>query len=171
MKTKKSSKRKKLKLLFFLMMLLIGVSVSYQKLESSKLRITNKDFVNLITDETFSYEEPTLLESMIEKWIQNQNPIQKLNLDYQKYLKENPKIEEKIEKNDPIVYLYNSHQTEEYAPSTYAEFSVYPTVIMNNYIIEDYFNKNGLLTITEEKSIKEILNQNKWNYEIGRAHV
>ena len=35
---------------------------------------------------------------------------------------------------------------------------------MNNYILEDIFNKRGYKTLVEEKSVKEILNKNNWNY-------
>ena len=35
---------------------------------------------------------------------------------------------------------------------------------MNDYILEDIFNKNGYSTLVEERSIKEILNQNNWKY-------
>ena len=35
---------------------------------------------------------------------------------------------------------------------------------MNNYILEDIFNKNGYKTIVEEESISEIINSNNWPY-------
>ena len=35
---------------------------------------------------------------------------------------------------------------------------------MNNYILEDIFNKNNYKTIVEENSIKDILNKNNWKY-------
>ena len=71
---------------------------------------------------------------VLEKAIKASNPIKWMNYDYQKNIKkeeEKPVIEEEI---TPTIYLYNSHQTEEYAPSNYAEFSVNPTVMMNDYI-------------------------------------
>ena len=48
--------------------------------------------------------------------------------------------------------------------SNIGEFSIDPTVIMNNYILEDIFNKKGYLTLVEEGSVTEILNNNNWNY-------
>ena len=64
----------------------------------------------------------------------------------------------------PIIYIYNTHQTEEYLPSNYVEYSVKPTVQMANYILEDVFNKNNLKTVVEESKVKDILNIHKWNY-------
>ena len=35
---------------------------------------------------------------------------------------------------------------------------------MNNYILEGIFNKRGYKTYVEEESVKNILNDNNWNY-------
>lgn len=156
-------KKRKIKRRFIIIMILLGMFLSYKKLEQTKIKITDKDFIHLIAKDTFSYEEKNIVEEVLEKAIKASNPIKWMNYDYQKYIK---KSEEKpvIEEMTPTIYLYNSHQTEEYAPSNYAEFSVNPTVMMNDYILEDYFQKNGYKAIVEENSIKEILNKNKWNY-------
>lgn len=153
----------KVKILFFLFMIFIGIMISYKKLENSQIKITNKEFVHLITDNTFSEGENTLLENLAVKTLEITNPIRLMNKDYQKYLyfQETDVV---MEETSPKIYLYNTHQTEEYASSSYAEFSVNPTVIMNNYILEDVFNKNGYKTIVEESSIKAILNDHQWNY-------
>ena len=60
--------------------------------------------------------------------------------------------------------MYNTHQSEEYKTSELLEFTIKPTVMINNYILEDIFNKNGYKTLVEERSIKEILNNNNWKY-------
>ncbi len=155
-------KKKKGKILFFLFMLLIGILISYQKLEHSKIKITNKEFISYITNSTFQNKN-TLLEDIVDKTLEISNPIKLMNKDYQKYIYQTTPIH-KEETSPPIIYLYNTHPTEAYAPSTYAEFSVNPTVIMNNYILEDIFNKNGYRTIVEETSVKDILKENNWNY-------
>ena len=143
-------------------MLIIGVILSYQKLLNSKIKITNKEFVNLITTNTF--QEDTLLDFILEKTKEASNPIKKMNQDYQKYMIKEIKKPVIEEQEKPLIYLYNTHQTEEYASSNYIEFSMNPTVIINNYILQDIFSKNSLPSIVEESSIKEILNKNSWNY-------
>ena len=143
-------------------MITLGIFLSFKQLESSKLKINNKEFSKLIIDNTYTYNS-NILKQAINYVVDNNNPIKLMNNEYTKYLSN---VEEPVitEKTQPLIYLYNSHQTEEYKASTYAEFSVNPTVIMNNYILEDIFNKNGYKTIVEENSIKEILNNNNWNY-------
>ena len=143
-------------------MITLGIFLSFKQLESSKVKIKDKEFSKLIIDNTYTYDS-NILKQAINYVVDNNNPIKLMNNEYTKYLSNTtePII---TEETLPLIYLYNSHQTEEYKPSTYAEFSINPTVIMNNYILEDIFNKNGLKTIVEEQSIKEILNNNNWNY-------
>lgn len=156
-------KKNKLKKLFVILMISIGIIISYKKVESSKLKINNKEFTNLIINNTYTYKDENIVLKAINTVVDKNNPVKLMNNDYKKYLSNTtePVI---TEKTLPLIYLYNSHQTEEYKSSTYAEFSVNPTVIMNNYILEDIFNKNGLKTIVEERSVKDILNSNNWNY-------
>ena len=153
---------KKLKKIFIITMFIIGIVISYKKIEKTNIKIKDKEFTNLIINNT--YKNSNIIKDIVDDTLKKTDPIKIMNTDYQKYI--NNIETEKVIKEDisPIIYLYNSHQTEEYAPSTYAEFSVNPTVIMNNYILEDIFNKNGYKTVVEESSIKEILNNNNWNY-------
>lgn len=156
-------KKNKLKKLFIISMITIGIIISYKRVESSKIKISNKDFTDLIINNTYTYKDENIVLKTINTVINKNNPIKLMNTDYKKYLSNTtePVI---TEETIPLIYLYNSHQTEEYKASNYAEFSVNPTVIMNDYILEDIFNKNGYKTIVEERSIKEILNKNNWNY-------
>ena len=62
----------------------------------------------------------------------------------------------KEESKDPLIYIYNTHQTEEYETSTILDYSIKPTVTISNYILEEIFNKNKLYTYVEESNIKEI---------------
>lgn len=155
-------KKRKRKLLFCLFMILVGVIISYKKLNSTNIKLENKDIAYLITNYTFQ-EENTFIDDFIDKIIEKENPIKKMNQDYQKYV-----IKEKEEvihtTSSPKIYLYNTHQTEEYASSNFIEYSIQPTVSMNDYILQDIFNKQGFPTIVEEESISKILKDNNWNY-------
>ena len=151
--------KRKRKLLFFIIMISIGI-ISYKKINNSKVNLNDKEFIDLIVNNTFTYNENKIIDKIINKTIEISNPIKLISNNY----KENTPKQVINTNTSPIIYLYNSHQTEEYSPSTYAEYSINPTVIMNDYILEDIFNKNGYKTIVEEESIKDILNNNNWNY-------
>ncbi len=156
--------KKKIKKLLLLSMFTIGLIFSYKKLELSKIEIKDKELSNLIVNNTYKYNSNNIIKNTISNVLNRTDPIKVMNASYKEYINEideNIKVEKEVE---PLIYLYNTHQTEEYSSSTYAEFSVIPTVIMNDYILEDIFNKKGYKTIVEEKSIKEILNNNNWNY-------
>ena len=153
------SKKSKRKVLFILTMFLIGISISYKYLEKSKITLSDKEIINLIINNSFQ-DNNYLLERFITKTIESTNPIKKMNKMYKNYLLDNTISTSK--ELEPIIYLYNTHQSEEYASSNYAEFSINPTVIMNNYILEDIFTNQGYPTLVEESSIKEILKKNNW---------
>ena len=74
------------------------------------------------------------------------------------------KVIKEKENQDPLIYIYNTHQTEEYTPNSFVEYSAMPTVQMNNYILEEKLEQNGYSTIVEEQNIKTVLNEHKWNY-------
>lgn len=163
MNKKFSTKKKRIKLRFFFtfLMLLLGIYASYKNIEKKRIVLTDKELTNLIVDNSFTSNDSKFIANIIDKIADVTNPIKVLNSKYQTTSIFN---EEKKVESPPIIYLYNSHQQEEYASSTLAEYSITPTVIMNNYILEDIFNKNNYKTIVEENSIKDILNKNNWKY-------
>ena len=71
---------------------------------------------------------------------------------------------EKVEVNNPIVYVYNTHQSEEYASGNLESYNVKPTIMMASYILREKLNKNGIPTIVEENDVTEFLRTNNWNY-------
>ena len=99
-----------------------------------------------------------LLTSKISNY--KENTLNYLN----KNLRQRKSIPVIKESKDPLIYIYNTHQTEEYETSTILDYSIKPTVTITNYILEEIFNKNKLYTYVEESNIKEILNKNSWNY-------
>lgn len=154
----------KLKIIFIITMLSIGLIISYKTIKKSKIKIEDKDFINLVTSNIYSYQNDRILEQIISKSIDISNPIKILNKEYTNYIKTVKVKNVSKEINSPIIYIYNTHQTEEYAKNEFLDYTLNPTVKMNNYILEDLFNKKGYKTIVEEQSIKEILDNNNWNY-------
>lgn len=64
----------------------------------------------------------------------------------------------------PLVYIYNTHQTEEYDSSNLAIYNIKPTVMTASYMLQDNLKKHNILSIVEERSINSILHANNWNY-------
>ena len=131
---------------------LIGIMIfGYKKVEEEKPLKDNRKIIEYVMNHSF--QNNNIMEEIKDIDISWNKTIRLLKEDKKETL-EDP----------PIIYVYNSHPTEEYSISTIGEYMLQPTVIMNNYILEDIWNKNGYKTYVEEKSVKDILNNNNWNY-------
>lgn len=65
---------------------------------------------------------------------------------------------------EPIVYIYNSHQLENYDSSNYEAYNITPNVMMASYMMREKLNELGIPTIVEDSNITEYINMNNWNY-------
>lgn len=162
MSLKKNPKKRKIKfkIFFFLFFFIVFLTSTFYYLLSKDFNISNKVLVSYLLDQTSPYMKT---KKTTEREL---SVIDLLNLNYYAF-KENHKVQkvvnEEKEIEEPLIYIYNSHQTEEYAAGDILN-SINPTVTVNNYIMKDFFEKKNLKTIVEERSIKDILNLNNWNY-------
>ena len=147
-----------MKKLFPVLIFLFGIIIGLINIE-----ITNKDFINILVDYSLPKTKKELSYKLLTSKLINykENTLNYLNKNLRQK-KTIPVIKE--ESKDPLIYIYNTHQTEEYETSTILDYSIKPTVTITNYILEEIFNKNKLYTYIEESNIKEILNKNSWNY-------
>lgn len=67
-------------------------------------------------------------------------------------------------KNDPIVYIYNTHNKEKYYHSKIEPYNIVPTVVTTSYMLKENLKKYNIESIVEERSTIDVLNKNKWNY-------
>ena len=147
-----------MKKLFPVLIFLFGIILGLINIE-----ITNKDFINILVDYSLPKTKKELSYKLLTSKLSNykENTLNYLNKNLRQK-KTIPVIKE--ESKDPLIYIYNTHQTEEYETSTILDYSIKPTVTISNYILEEIFNKNKLYTYVEESSVKEILNKNSWSY-------
>jgi len=66
--------------------------------------------------------------------------------------------------NEPQVYIYNSHQLENYSSANYEAYNITPNVMMASYLLREKLNDLGINTIVEESDITEFIRINNWNY-------
>ena len=66
---------------------------------------------------------------------------------------------------NPIIYIYNTHQEEEYNKSFYETYNITYTTIVASYILSDYLNDYNISNIVENRSIKEYLTSNNLKYK------
>lgn len=153
---------------------------------SNQKNISNSEFVRLLLAEgnpNFTVqkkEKKNFLDSFLSLFhIDLANPFQmiKSNYSYQDYAdnssdeEEQPTGSEYVEDpypekevTEPIVYLYNTHQLEEYKQENQESYNVIPNVMMLSYIVREKLNDKGIPTIVEENDVSAFLQANNWSY-------
>lgn len=161
--SKKNKKKNRVKRIIFLLVFVLSIYISYQILDERNKKIDQKELVQLLLSPK---KETNIIKQIISLFIPTKEETIKTMLDttYKGLIKEEQTIPVTKEEKTPLIYIYNSHQTEEYTPSSFVEYSVMPTVQMNNYILEEKLEEANYNTIVEEKSIKQVLNEHGWNY-------
>lgn len=150
-------KRKKKKSIYLIFLFLLTIYLTYNYLDTKTINIEQKELVKYILNK----DKTSYLVNKLSSLFIPKNFLKKTYYTNEK----KKKLEKELTiTKEPIIYIYNSHQTEEYMPTSFVEYSVRPTVEMNNYILEEKFEKEGFTTYVEEERIKEILNKNNWNY-------
>lgn len=162
------SKKVKTKRWKVVVILLIGIfsfsiSLSYlsyffQKKEVLEFILTSTLFTG--NTKTVS-KNPSILDFLLDYTIGRQE-IEENDLEPKgEYIADpNPKENKK----NPIIYIYNTHQTEEYQGGVFMEHDIIPTVLTASYKLREELNKQNINTIVETTPIKDILNANSWNY-------
>lgn len=161
-----TKKKKKGKGVFLFLLFVLSIYITFQYLEQSKIKIDQKELVEILLSPN---EETSILKEVANILFPTKKEAVKtlIKANYRGLVinqeKTNPTVRLNKE-SSPLIYIYNSHQTEEYTPSSFVEYSVMPTVQMNNYILEEKFEEKNYQTMVEEQSIKQILNEHGWNY-------
>lgn len=79
----------------------------------------------------------------------------------------NNNIENLIIGKEPIIYLYNTFQTDKYQNNYYSSYSINPVVTQGNFIFQEYLKKEGINSIVETKSVAKVLKENNIPYTLS----
>lgn len=155
----KKKKLKKLRLVIFTFFFFFAYVFMIKYLENNKLKksVLDED-VNYV-----NFNVSKLVESKINKVINNPSTllndtiknVKQVEVETKKTSVSDKKNENSIKKEEPVIYIYNTHQTEEYV-----DYSVYEAAKKLN----DMLNKNSYTSYFEEQSVKVFLEQNDMKY-------
>lgn len=156
----KKKKLKKIRLVIFTFFFFFAYVFMIKYLENNKLKksVLDED-VNYV-----NFNVSKLVESKINKVINNPSTllndtiknVKQVEVETKKTSVSDKKNENSIKKEEPVIYIYNTHQTEEYV-----DYSVYEAAKKLN----DMLNKNSYYTsYFEEQSVKVFLEQNDMKY-------
>ncbi len=175
----KKSKKVKFKIFFFIFSVAFGFILTIKILSKYNLPYKNSDLVKFLIENNnpfivnsksnYSYFHK-IMTKLIDLDITD--PLSILDTNF-KGLTKKVKPEEEAKKvsnekviteGEPTIYLYNSHDTEEYKPSSFAEYSVMPTVKLSDYVLKEELEKNGFSVLIEEQTISSIRSSLGLNY-------
>ena len=159
---------KRLRDIFIIFIFVLIIVGAYNTLKFFGFNFNNNTFIDYVSNDFNYIKTPT-------KDV-NRNNIKFydiINYEYKKiaFNKAKPTIPKEVEviKNtkdtkEPIVYIYNTHQKEEYTVEKNEPYNITPTVLTTSYMLEEQLLKHGIKSVVEESSVSEVLNKNKWNY-------
>lgn len=96
------------------------------------------------SEEELIYEDNYDMAVKKTKYIENPNPNSTIN---------------------PKVYIYNSHQLENYRMNNLEEYNITPNVLMAAYIFKEKLENIGVPAIVEETNMTEFMNSNNWQHK------
>lgn len=159
----------KYQIIILLLTLILSIYISSQIIKKINMESLSNNLINNsinISSNYLAYAEIfNILDasSLIKTTI---SEFDKVNI--KEVIKENESNINKIEDlkiKEPILYIYNTHQSEEYKSESLANYNITPTVYMLANIIKKELDKNGIYTIVEDENIKDVLNKNNWLYK------
>jgi stage II sporulation protein P len=86
------------------------------------------------------------------------------NLDEQEKITEFIKDPNPSNVTKPKVYIYNSHQLENYNAKDLELYNITPNVMMASYLLKEKLNDLGIGTIVNEFNLSEFIKANGWNH-------
>lgn len=178
--TKKFKKKRKFKITFiwyvlfvFLVYELVTYFFSLPKLASS-----NEEFViSLLEDSNYhiNYEKnnKNIFTKIFTYAFNTNNPFKiiKNNL-YQESNSPNFILNES---ESSLVYIYNTHNSEEYLKGYLEGYNIDPNIMMAASLLSDKLNGMGISTIVEENKVSDYLDKNNMNfyqsYTVSREYL
>lgn len=180
----------KLKYTFYCILFLIFFVLSICSCQKINIPLTNEEFLrNMIYQSNhhipYEYNKKTVITKVM-KFFSNVNLDNPTTILNQTYTGLTESSEDRDTKEDleslkatssyikdpypnqdvtrPRVYIYNTHQLENYQASNLAEYNVQPNVMMGSYILREKLNNLGIPSMVEEGNVTEMLQINNWSY-------
>lgn len=183
-------RRVKLKYTIYCILFLIFFVLSIISCKKINIPLTNEEFLRNIIYQSnhhipYEYNKKSVITKVM-KFFSNVNLDNPTTILNQTYTGLTENIEDRDSKEDlenlkktssyikdpypnqdvtkPKVYIYNTHQLENYQASNLAEYNVQPNVMMASYILREKLNNLGIPSMVEEGNVTEMLQLNNWSY-------
>ena len=157
------------KLILIVIIIIISFIITFKVLyDKIDLKVDNNTYIDFLVKDTFSNYNLSDIKrlSSTEFLLKYSFGIEKVNTGTNIDII-TPVIKgESTTKNTqkPIVYIFNTHQTEGYNSKFLETFNINNTVYLGSHILAEYLSDLGVSSIVEENSIVDVLNTNGWKY-------
>jgi len=184
---KKVSKKRKIKYIFLIIFIYFMFSYTFYNSFKNNEDISNEQFINFLLNNgnsnfTYDYKFPSIINDMMTYFLKidftkpetlfNESILgyeenegdEYSNLDELKEVSYYMSDPNKVDIDNPLVYIYNSHQLENYDNSNLEIYGITPNVLMASYLLKEKLNEKGISTIVEDTNMTEFLELNNWDY-------
>ncbi len=137
-------------------------NISIFDIRNEEIRILEKYNINVLSPKNIIYSSLNKLVSKTDLVVFNDNyeedPI--FDESITNYIEDTTNISF----DNPIVYIYNTHQLEEYNSKLLYDYSIKPNVMIASYVLKEKLSEYNIESIVETNNIKEYLNNNNLKY-------
>lgn len=157
------TKSKKSNLIWYIGIFLVSISFSINYLLRENL-INDNTLIDILLNDVDNKKHITDIDFLL-KYALN------IKLDNEKFVfNEEGNIHNNNEKNDntisnkPLIYIYNTHQTEKYKSDYLENYNISSTVLVAAKILKEYLTDLGFNVIVEEEDVATTLHSLNWKY-------
>ena len=159
----------KYQIVILLFTLILSIYISSQIIKKINMESLSNNLINNSTNISSNYLAYAEIFNILDASSLIKTTISEFDkVSIKEVIKENESNinkEEDLKTKEPILYIYNTHQSEEYKSESLANYNITPTVYMLANIIKKELDKSGIYTIVEDENIKDVLNKNNWLYK------
>ncbi len=186
LKLKKIPKKKKIKYLFLLLVSYLVFAYTFYYSFKSVSNKTNEEFIIFLLNNGNAYiKNDYKLPKVINKTMNllfkidimhpeslfkeniigyENNADEEVDLEKLKQISYYISDPNKVDISKPMIYLYNTHQLENYNNDNLSIYGITPNVLMASYLLKEKLNDMGIPSIVEDTNITEFLTLNHWSY-------
>lgn len=161
MKKFKTKNAKNKKWIIYFGIFLISVAFSSKYLYQKNL-VEDGTFLNILISDIFQDGKNILDVDFLFKYAFNteiEEQKEETEIVFNEEEKDNIDIT-----SEPIVYIYNTHQTEKYKSDYLETYNISSTVLVAAKILKEYLKNLGINAIVEEDNVEEKLHSLNWKY-------
>ena len=159
----------KLNKFIILVVLIIIFLIIKSFINNMNIKQLDNNLLNTILNNSNNYNKENLA-GKISLYVKNNlfnNPVTLLKLQLKSSNKKENKKQVNLiyQKNElPLIYIYNSHQGEEYSYRYLEDYNIVPNVLIADSMLKDKLESIGIKTVVEEANILEYMKNNNLNH-------